>query len=374
MPRRGENIRKRKDGRWEGRCRIGTRPDGAPCYRSVYGKTYCEVKTKLSALKQKSPLDISTARKERCFRDVSELWIRANRIRLKDSTILKYEFLLDKHINPVLGGIRLSQLSSTVVNEFLYQKMNNGGLRNHSSLSPSYVRTITIIIQAVLAFAAAEGYCPPSAAPIYKPAPEKRNLQIMEIATQRRLESLCRKNRNGTTTGILLALYAGLRIGEVCALTWEDVDFQDKIIHVRRTVSRARGETGSTKTVLTITGPKSKASVRDIPISEPLLDGLREMKKRSRSQYVVSDHIGFLSTRTFDYRYRHFLRLHRMDHIHFHALRHTFATRCIESGVDEKSLSEMLGHASVSTTMDIYVHPSMELKRQQIQKMSVLTA
>lgn len=185
------------------------------------------------------------------------------------------------------------------------------------------------------------------------------------------MENLCLAETDETKVGVLLSLYAGLRIGEVCALTWGDIDLDERIIHIRHTVSRVNKniENGAKSTTLIIDRPKTKSSFRDIPLCSKLIPVLAELKKRTASPYVISNREQFISPRTYEYRYHKLLRASGTTDINYHALRHTFATRCIEAGVDVKSLSEILGHADASITLNTYVHSSMERKRIQLEKL-----
>lgn len=375
MSRKGENIHKRKDGRWEGRYKKGRNADGAIIYGSVYGKTYREVREKLS-LAVSNNEDVAIPRgKEREFREILDLWISNNRIKYKGATESKYQYLIDKHIVPELGNVKLSMLTAPKINAFLMKKMECGRLDQKGGLSPAYVRNIMLIISSAIKFASDEGMCPPLKTAIYKPVIPKEELQILEFEQQKKLELFLTRDMNPTKIGVLISIYTGLRIGEICALSWENIDLKTNIIHVRHTVARVKDNTskcGATK--LIIDSPKTKASTRDIPIPSCLLPVLHEMKENAKSKYVVSDTAAFTSPRTYDYRYHKLLEECGMQPINYHALRHTFATRCIEAGVDAKSLSEILGHSNVGITLNTYVHSSMELKRSQIEKLNILSA
>ena len=136
-------------------------------------------------------------------------------------------------------------------------------------------------------------------------------------------------------------------------------------------MARVRGTDGGTATRLIIDPPKTKSSLRDIPLSRQLMAVLLPLYEKRRSEYVISDKSGFVSPRTYEYRFHRVLDRCGLPSINYHALRHTFATRCIELGVDVKTLSEILGHANVSTTLNTYVHSSMERKREQLEKLFV---
>lgn len=376
MSKRGENIHKRKDGRWEARYRKGRNYAGNIIYGSVYGKTYREAKEKLMAISATPEDTIKPINQEHNFKEILCLWMENNRIRHKGATIKKYQYLIDRHILPDLGNLKLSQITSTVINSFLTRKMENGKLDKSGGLSASYVRSIMLIINAALKFAADEEMCQPLKSPVYKPVSQNNEITVLQIDEQKRLETHLISEIAPTQLGILISLHTGLRIGEICALAWEDVDIENQIIHVRHTVARIKStdfsEGNSSK--LIIDAPKTKASNRDIPIPSVLLPILKSNCTAASSKYVVSDTKDFVSPRTYEYRYHRLLEKCGIESVNYHVLRHTFATRCIEAGVDVKSLSEILGHSNVSITLNTYVHSSMEMKRTQLEKLNFLIA
>ncbi len=376
MPRRGEHIHKRKDGRWEGRYKNGVNNYGKTIYTSVYGKTYTEVKSKLSACKLKDINEITNNDiiKEWTLKEAILLWHEANKIKHKGSTELKYESLIEKHILPELGKMKLSSITPVVLNNYMDKKLTNGRIDKQGGLSPSYVRSIMLIITEVLDYAASEQMCKPIRNPIHKPTIQKKELKVLEELEQHKLEIELIRKMDSTRLGILLSLYTGLRIGEVCALKWNDIDLDKKVIHVRSTIVRVRNRNveGSFVTMLVVDKPKTKSSLRDIPISSNLMPILVSMQPSIQSIYVVSNTNKFMSPRTYEYRFHRILDLCGISSINYHILRHTFATRCIEAGVDVKSLSEILGHSNVSITLNTYVHSSIELKRTQLEKLSFI--
>lgn len=372
MPKRGENIRKRKDKRWEGRYIKGRDEYGKAIYASVYGKTYSEVKQKLITACSE---DNKTTEKHNInLSDLLSLWMKYNHIKHKGSTEAKYQYIIDKHINPEIGKRLISDLSATDINLFLNNKLEKGRKSNGKELSANYVRTMMIIIQSALNFGVQEKLCKPLQTPIFKIKSEKKNIEILNLSQQQKLEKRLLMNTTPTKLGIYLSLYTGLRIGEVCALKWCNIDFNEQVIHIRSTVTRIKCDDGNNKTKLIIDRPKTKASIRDIPIPIFICQKLLEVKKRSVSEFVTSDKPGFVNPRTYEYRYHRLLSECNIPQINYHALRHTFATRCIEATGDIKLLSEILGHSSVAITMDIYVHSSDDMKRKQIEKIANLTA
>lgn len=367
MPRRGENIRKRKDGRWEARYPKGKNENGRTVYGAVYGLTYREAKEK----RQRLGVNPTAApRSGKTFQTLLSDWLEDNRIRLKPSTVYRYQYLIDTHIAPELGHIPINQLDAPRINAFLADKRTAGRRRGEGGLSAAYIKSITLVIGSALRFGAERGLCPLIGSRLNKPVVTQRELPMLNAEQQRILETALAENTDGTKIGICISLYTGLRIGEVCALRWEDVDLRNAVLHVRHTIVRVRTDPpAAEKTRLTIDAPKTQASLRHIPICSALLEHLREFAANATSAYVISRGETFVSPRTFEYRFKKVLRESGLPPINYHALRHTFATRCIEAGVDVKSLSEMLGHANSAVTLNTYVHSSMELKRIQVEKL-----
>lgn len=252
MPKKGERIYKRNDGRWEGRYRSGINRDGKSVYRSVYGKSYYEVKKKLSACNESSePIELSS-KKSPLFKDVIVLWQKANQNRYKGATALKYGNLIDSHILPSLGGYRLSEINTFVLADFMDNKLNTGRLDRAGGLSPSYVRSIMLIVFEVIDFAVKEDMCEPLRTQIHKPVIEKSELEILDVCSQAYLERQLFLCPSETGVGILISLNTGLRISEVCALRWSDIDFEKAILCVRSTVARVKSTENDKTTVLII--------------------------------------------------------------------------------------------------------------------------
>ena len=375
MARKGENIRKRKDGRWEGRYKKGRKPNGKIDYGSVYGKTYAEVKEKLQIMKALYNRNDVVVTKDMMFGDILSLWLANNRIKNKGATETKYLNLIETHILPELGGLKMSQLTAPRINAFLLAKIEKGRIDKKGGLSESYVSSMMLIIDSSIKFAASEKICDPLRSKIYKPVIPKTNAFALPLNKQHTLESYIKMNMDFTKLGVLISLHTGMRIGEVCALSWDDIDLKAKLVHVRHTVSRIRNEEpNSTKYKLVIETPKTTSSVRDIPLTPYLVSALIILKSGTVSPYVISSDSTFVNPRTYEYRYKKILKDCNMQQFNYHVLRHTFATRCIEAGMDIKSLSELLGHADIAFTMKKYVHPSLDLKRMHIEKMTQLAS
>ena len=367
MPRRGENIRKRKDGRWEARYSKGKDNQGKCIYASVYAASYREVKEKRNAL-----LNNVNLQEHMCspkFADVLEQWVEANRFQQKESTVYRYRYLIRMHIAPVLGALPVHEITASAINAFLSEKLEKGRLDGKGGLSAAYVRSIMLIICGALDFALSKEWCQPLKKTIYKPQEKSKEVPILSVSQQRRLEQILLTDTDSTKLGVYISLYTGLRIGEICALRWDDIDIQSGILHVRHTVVRIQQQTEKAS-VLSIDLPKTTASLRSIPICSQLLRLLLPHYPCKRTGYVLTNQEQFISPRTYAYRYKKLLDTGAIPYINYHALRHTFATRCIEAGVDVKSLSEILGHANTAITLNTYVHSTMEQKRAQLEKLT----
>ncbi|MBQ3503956.1 MAG: site-specific integrase [Oscillospiraceae bacterium] len=286
--------------------------------------------------------------------------METNRIRIKGATEYRYRYLLDTHILPELGGKRLCDITAGAVNQFLSEKSECGRRDGAGGLAASYVRSIYLVISSILKLAAEEGLCASLQSAIVKPPLINRERTLLTDDDRRKLECSLLLDTDGTKLGVLISLYTGLRVGEICALTWEDIDMEQQVLYVRHTVARNRES-------LVIDRPKTPSSLRCVPICSQLLHVLQKHFKATG--YVISGDQNFLNPRTFEYRYHRLLENIGIPQVNYHVLRHTFATRCIESGVDVKSLSEILGHADVSTTLNTYVHSSMEQKRRQLERL-----
>ena len=367
MARRGDNIHKRKDGRWEGRYKDGYRADGSAKYSSVYAHSYFECKKKLADA-QSSPKSINKVQTEKLLSDLLIQWLFANQIRLKGATEAKYRNIIESHIIPGLGGVKLSALNSSTINLFLDRQLNRGGIRSEEPLAPSYVRTMAIIIEAAINYGVMEGMCNPLRTPINKPSIPKKDLVILSRIAETTITEILMCDSSKVAIGTLAALQAGLRIGEVCALRWCDVDFENNVIHIRHTISRVPSPNSEYKTMLILDTPKTPSSLRDVPMPSSLRNVLLIAYKNRTSEYVVSNNQTFIGTRTFDYQYRKLLKKYNIQVFSFHTLRHTYATRCAEHGMDAKTLSRLLGHSSSNTSLNIYVHPSLDIAMQYLEQ------
>lgn len=368
MAKRGENIHKRKDKRWEGRCRIGTDENGRIIYKSVYGKTYGEVKEKMRAFISNGN-NCEQKRDGVLFCDVLNAWLESGTPQYRDATQLKYQSIIELHIKPELGSLPIAKVTAANLNAFIEKKLNEDKVNGRDKLSPSYVRTMALIANAAYKYAVSENLCVPFRSPVYKPIQRKAEVDVLSDREQKYLQDTLSPAKDTTELGIYLTLNTGLRLGELCALRWSDIDMEERVIKVRHTITRAKAETDNgAKTKTVIGSPKTPSSLRTIPVNTALFKALSEAKKAACSEFVVSQRNSFVPPRTFEYRYRRCLERLSVRNINFHALRHTFATRCVNAGIDAKTVSELLGHSNVSITLNTYVHSSMEKKKREIEK------
>ena len=367
LPKYGENIYHRKDGRWEARYIFMRLPSGKAKYKSVYGKTHNIAKQK----QLKAMQALTRAQVTPCDLTVKELFVQyLAQSDIKASTRERYRFMIERHILPQLGQTAVSKLTAKELSVFLRHLKNAGRLDGKGGLSAKTVRDVAILIKSLLRFAQAEYHCVCDALNAKLPVYTQKKIEVLtgnELPTLSKVLLPSKK----ISLAVMLALHAGLRVGEVCALRVCDIDYLAATIHIRRSVQRI---TLDGKSQLLVQRPKSDSSERIVPLHPELLLFLKKATTNMPPDaYIMTGLIGQpMDPRTCQYQFTVLLQRCGIRHRGFHALRHTFATRCIENGADIKSVSEMLGHADIKTTLKLYVHPSLESKRRCIQSVGVL--
>lgn len=378
MSRRGENIYKRKDGRWEGRYIKERRANAKIHYGYVYGKTYKETKLKMedaqAALRKSFHSGEGQEQANITFAALAEKWICEKKAQFKESTVVRYQNLMKWYLLPTFGACFLEELTYARIYEFSTELLLNGGCQKRG-LSPKMVSDILSLIHNILQYANRIGL-PVAAGNIAISVKQpKKQVRIFSIEEQKKLYGYLKENDNYTSLGILICLFTGIRIGEVCALTWKDISIAEKTIFVHQTMQRIQtNRAEKKKTEVLITDPKSSCAIRQIPIPNEISKMLETVKALPEAFLLTGSSSKYVEPRTLQYRFKRILQKCGIDDANFHALRHTFATRCVEAGFDIKSLSEILGHANVNITLNRYVHPSMELKRNNMQKLLELFA
>lgn len=375
MPRRGENIHKRQDGRWEGRyirCRI----DGKAKYSSVFAKTYREVKEKLAvAIKENANSlenQISIPKENQNFSELSQEWLSALKPQLKASSIVKYTNILNSYLLPEFHSRPVAGISKDDIVAFSNRLLRSGGAKG-AGLAPKTVTGIVSILKNILKYACqVKHYAVADLSDICIRQQQKPLRVFSRLEQQKLSDHLC-SNLTLSNLGILLCLYTGIRIGEVCALKWEDISFAEKSLSVHQTMQRLQTfEGGAKRTSIRISTPKSSCSIRIIPIPDNILRLLLDFRCAGDAYFLTGASRSFIEPRTMENRFKAAIRACGIADATFHTCRHTFATRCVECGFDIKSLSEILGHANVNITMNRYVHPSMELKQENMNRLSEL--
>lgn len=363
------NIYLRKDGRYEGRVPIGRNPNGSIRYRYFYHRDEKKLKLLMDAEEKKGYTSVYAVKIR--FAALSELWYRSKIGKVRESTLAVYRCHLDAHIKPVLGKKYLSTLTAENLNEkFLTALvMRNDG---KGELSVKTRTDILRTLNSILKFAMNKGYTNQPIQVEY-PKAEPKQMNVLREKEQKELETVLRSNLNQREAlGIYLCLYTGLRVGELCGLRWEDIDLENDIIYVRRTVQRICTDNGDQKTQVIIGEPKSAKSKREIPIPETFLTILRRLKGRHTDTFFLSDSKKCFEPRRMQVAFHRYLDMAGLSRRGIHCTRHTFATRWVELGVDTKTLSEILGHTSVRITLDKYVHISEKVKRESINKIQPL--
>jgi len=344
MARRGENIYKRKDGRYEGRYIKSYDMSGKAVYGYIYSKSYTQLKEKLANCKIRS---ISEQRgSDMLLRDWLASWIQSTGL-LKPTTKRIYKSHIENHINPKIGKIPLKKLNNEILQSFI----------NNLDLSPSTVKTLFYTLKSALSDALDKGYINNIWSKVKLPKKENSIVRVLSVAEQHKLEKIL---TSPADTGILICLYTGIRIGELCALKWSDINSELSILTVNGT--QARTENG-----VEIISPKSRTSKREIPIPPFLLDKILAIPRQG--EFVISKGKKYFDTRTYRRHFKILLKKAGLPDMKFHSLRHTFATRALEIGMDYKTLSEILGHSSVAITLDLYAHSLNEHKKKQMCKL-----
>lgn len=348
------NIYKRKDGRYEGRVYLGKDKDNKRKYKSYYGLTMEEVRQKYSASMQ-SYDNISCVKTNMTVKELVFEWLDVIATHVKNSTMSNYKMKLYKHIIPAFGTFKCSDLRSREIYVFVESKIKNG-------LSARYVTDILVLLKSIFKYAKREYNIKNVIDGIIMPRKSKTHIRLFTEQEERVLKKHISENLDITSMGISISLYTGLRIGELCALQWRDVDFEKRILTVRKTIQRIQRPNRTHKTELTITEPKSEKSKREIPIPSCLFEIMSKFRGKD-DDYVLSGKTSPIEPRTMQYRFTKILKNANLPSVHFHSLRHAFATRAIELGFDVKTLSELLGHSSIELTLNRYVHTSMDRKR-----------
>ncbi|HCT91785.1 MAG TPA: site-specific integrase [Lachnospiraceae bacterium] len=372
MPRTGENIYKRKDGRWEGRYKK-ERVDGKVRYGAVYARTYRDVKVKLEKAKKAFETGKTSGTKAGKVKDIGNQWLAEMALTLKESSINKYEDILRCYVLPELGEEELSEVTNQHVMDFTDRLLADGG-RNAQGLSPATVAEILSVLNGIRIYALRRDRTVLFSTGCVRLRREPMKIRVFTLSEEESLIRHIEEHMDLPSLGVLLCLFTGIRVGELCALSWDDISLPEKKMYVSKTMQRMRTTASDTRrTAVRIQEPKSSCSVRTIPLPGSILE-LLKLYHTPGTFFLTGDSRRYIEPRTMQNRFKKLLAACNISDANFHATRHTFATRCIELGFDVKSLSEILGHADVTITMNRYVHPSMSLKEEHMERFSGLFA
>lgn len=295
---------------------------------------------------------------------IIDLWKKDKKQYVKKSTYSAYVLLVENHLLPYFGN--KEEVKEADVQDFVFKKLEQG-------LSQKTIKDILIVLKMILRFGVKHKYLDYCEIDIKFPTQrDNEKLDVLNRSSQRKIMDYIEKNFTFKNLGIYVCLCTGLRIGELCALTWDDIDVDNGVIYVRRTIQRIYiVDEGVKRTELIIDTPKTKNSIRDIPMTTDLLRILKQLKKVVNKEYfVLTNDEKPTEPRTYRNYYKRLMKKLEIPDLKFHGLRHSFATRCIEGKCDYKTVSVILGHSNISTTLNLYVHPNLEQKKKCINQMN----
>ena len=297
------------------------------------------------------------------FEKMAGLWLAEKKHFVKKSTYAAYSLTVAKHLVPEFG--RFEDITEDLVQQFVFSKLDSG-------LSQKSVKDMLVVLKMVLKYGVKNGFMERRDIDVRFPTErERKDVEVLSLENQQKIMRYLRSNFSFMNLGIYICLCSGLRIGEICALKWKDIDLTGRVIHITKTIQRIyllNGNEGHTEII--VDTAKTINSMRSIPIPKELLSVLRPLKKIVCDDfYVLTNSSDPTEPRTYRNYYNRLLSNLGVPKLKFHGLRHSFATRCIESKCDYKTLSVLLGHSKISTTLDLYVHPNFEQKQQCVEQM-----
>ncbi len=356
--------------------------------KSIFGKTRSEVAKKLTKILNEINEGNYTEPCKMTLEDWLKIWLNeyaSNNI--KHSTRVSYDYLIHRHVIPVIGNKKLAEIRADIIQRFYNEKAKNGRLDGKGGLNAKTIKNIHNMLHEAMEQAATNNMIQrnPCKAAIL-PKVKKKEMRVLTRLEQKKLTEAAKTERIGI--GVILALATGIRLGELLGLQWRDVNIKAGTISINRTFNRLKNfdEGSNQKTKLVLGEPKTSKSKRVIPLQQVILNELREYKKNQNKEkiqnisyynnegFVIANEIGNpIDPRTFQDFFNRVVSMAKINKAHFHSLfRHTFATRALEAGIPAKTVSEILGHANISTTLDLYSHVSLELKRDSLEKLSEL--
>lgn len=295
------------------------------------------------------------------FSEISLEWLSYQKSDIKPSTYANYEFAVIRHINPFFDNYKLENIERIAIQNFIKHKLENGRLDNNLGLNPKSVEDLVMVLKQIIDYSFVAGYIKKFYSKFKVPngMNKKEKLKVFNEIDYEKLVNFFYNNYSSVNIGILIAFNTGIRAGELSALKWSDIDLDNECIYISKTVQRIYSVEKKTKVIEEST--KSKTSNRRIPINKTLLPYLKKYKCAD-DLYILTNTTKCLEPRSLRYGYKKVLTELKIDYLSFHSIRHTFATRLVNNNVNIKIVSELLGHSSVSITLDTYVHTNDEDK------------
>lgn len=370
MPRKGNNIYKRKDGRWEGRYKKGIAGDGKAVYGSCYGKTYREVKDKLEICKLQVMQNEKRGAKSvfKPFAFYCDEWLDVNKNTVKESTVVKYKAALENHIKPFFGEYTPQIITTELTADFVDYLISS------KKLSAKTAKDTAVVLKSILKYIS-KNYSGIELIDVVMPKYTAKEIRVLSQEEQQRFFEYLIADMDIYKFGVLFALMTGLRIGEVCALRVSDISLNERLVTVRETMQRIKNlDSNGAKTKIVFTSPKSETSARVVPLTNTAYELCKEkVSNVSPNAFLLTGcESKYVEPRVLQFQIKKYSEQCGIEDLHFHVLRHTFATRCVEVGFEIKSLSEVLGHSSPRITLERYVHSSIEFKKQNMAKLEAV--
>lgn len=305
------------------------------------------------------------------YKDWIYTWLIEKKDYIKESTYANYSNNVFNHIIPKLGNYTLKEINHKIIQDFLLELSKNGRKDKKGGLSEKTIKDITIIVKGSIKKGINEGKIKHIELSFNYPKDNKeKSIYILTNHEQNKITNYVLDNKNTKNIGFLISLYSGIRIGELCALQWKDIDFKNNKLIISKTIQRVyiKDKDKNVSKVI-ITTPKTKNANREIPINKDFIELLKPLKT-DKENYILSNNDKYIEPRTYRKYFNKKLKELRIKHFNFHSLRHTFATNCISLGCDYKTVSELLGHANVNITLNLYVHPRYSQKKKCIDLVS----
>lgn len=298
------------------------------------------------------------------FKTIAEDFLIFKKRQIKQSTYYNYTYKIQKYLLPAFENLSLEEILEYDFNRF------SELLLETTQISNKFLKDILLVLKSILKFAEKKYDVKMKLDLINLPRVRTHSLKVFSESDKRKIKAYCMNSENTKDIGIALCLYTGMRIGEICALKWEDIDLNKRIIYVRHTLQRIYIDKKNTKII--IDAPKSEKSIRNIPMSNMIYTKLKSMRENFSKDdfFLTGDSKSFMEPRGYQYNFKKMLKECKIAERNFHCLRHTFATDCISVGMDVKSLSEILGHSDVSITLNRYVHSSDKIKKRYLEKLA----